>query len=97
MEAALQTDPGPQDVHGADEFDLEQQTLFPVSGTLLSLTSTGSLPVEGSFERGQTIELHISAVVRHTGETDEVDGKTLQVVDAKRVVKAAVVSHEVLN
>lgn len=82
------------DLHGGDEFS---GRLFPVSGTLLSLTSTGSLPVEGVFRRGDVLELHVRAVVRHTGETDEVDGKTKQAVDAKAVVKAAVVEFELLS
>lgn len=89
---AAQTEPDSDPMAGA------QERLFPVSGTLLSLTQTGSLPIDDlELERGDVIELHVRAVVRHTGETDEVDSKTQQVVDAKRVVKAAVVGHEVLR
>lgn len=100
MEAALTAgqhngqDPDPQDIHGSD-----QQRLFPVSGTFLSLTKTGGLEVPDDVElqRGDVIELHVRAVVRHTGETDDVDSKTGQVVDARRVVKAAVLGHEILT
>lgn len=103
-------DDGPQDIHGGDGLDEGggepsppapgAQLSFAVGGKKPTATGLrlvgGKIDVDGSFSKGQTIEMTVIAVVGEVAFVDQVDAKTSQVVGCERRHKARIKSVTVL-
>ncbi len=82
-------------VDGSGQLGFDVGGKTPTSATL-TLTG-GKIEIEGQFEKGEIVDLHIQARVNDVGFKDNEDSKTGQVVGCERRQKARIISVERTN
>lgn len=103
-------DLGPQDVHDGDELREPDEAPESASGAPVQLSfgmagkkpttsglrlTGGKLDIVQQFSKGQTVVLHIEAVIGEVAFIDQIDSSTGQVVGCERRHKARVVGCSV--
>jgi hypothetical protein len=93
--------PEPQADGGLVAPGSSSQLSFDIGGkapTSATLTLTGGkIEIEGQFEKGEIVDLHIQARVNDVGFKDQEDSKTGQVVGCERRQKARIIGVERIN